>query len=110
MKISVDDQDLYTLSEVQKKVIKNDIHDDEFEDDVKRRLKWVLHHKYEQCFKRLKEEWDKKLPSLGIKSVPTNEQEYAELVFSQKEYKSRKQKEEEFVKQEEGRKNNEVVV
>lgn len=110
MKISVDDKELYTLSETKKKVIKNDIHEDEFDEDSKRRLKWVLEHKYEQCFKRLKEEWDKKLPGLGIKNVPTNAEEYAELVFSQKEYKSRKQREEEYEKQEEEQKKNESVV
>ena len=90
MKISVDDQELFTLSETQKKIIKNDINADLFEDDMKRRLNWVLTHKYEQCFKRFKAEWDAKLPALGVESIPTDPDAYAALVFARPEYKDRK--------------------
>jgi hypothetical protein len=93
MKISVNDQELFTLSETQKTVIKNDIPEDIFDEDMKRRLQWVLTHKYEQCFKRLKDEWDQKLASNGVKSVPTDPDEYAQLVFSQPNYKDRKARE-----------------
>ena len=37
MKISVDDVELYTLSETQSNVIKYDINSDEFDADMKRR-------------------------------------------------------------------------
>lgn len=90
MKISVDDQELFTLSEVQKSVIKNDIHEDMFDDDMKRRLQYILMHKYEQCFVRLKQEWDKKLCDCGVKMIPTDPEEYAKLVFSQNDYKDKK--------------------
>lgn len=90
MKISVNDKELYTLTETQKNVIKNDINTDTFDTDMERRLEWVLKHKYEQCFKRLKSEWDKKLIENGVKSVPTDPDEYAELVFLQPNYKDRK--------------------
>ena len=93
MKISVDDTELYTLSTTQKNVIKNDINADDFDDDMKRRLDWVLRHKYEQCFKRLKAEWDVKLPALGVSSIPTDPDAYAELVFAREEYKDRKDRE-----------------
>jgi len=88
MKISVNDQHLFTLSETQKKVIKNDIHEEIFEDDMKRRLQWVLSHKYENCFKRLKEAWEPILAQ-RYQSVPTNPDAFAELVFSQPDYKNR---------------------
>ena len=90
MKISVDDKELYTLSETKKNVIKNDINADDFDADMKRRLDWVLNHKYEQCFKRLKNEWDMKLPALGVETIPTDPDAYAELVFARPEYKDRK--------------------
>jgi hypothetical protein len=93
MKISVNDQELFTLNETQKSVIKNNIHEDEFEADMRRRLQWVLMHKYEQCFKHLKSEWDAKLPALGVTSVPTDPDAYAQLVFAQPTYKSRKARE-----------------
>jgi hypothetical protein len=90
MKISVDGKELFTLTDIQKQVIKDNVHADIFEDDMKRRLQWVLTHKYEQCFLALKQEWDQKLASNGVKSVPTDPDEYAQLVFSQPNYKNRK--------------------
>lgn len=92
MKISVDDIELFTLSETQKKVLKNDIHDDIFDDDMKRRLNYILIHKYEQCFQRLKHEWIPKLKAKGIKSMPMDDDELAELIFSQNDYMDRKAK------------------
>lgn len=93
MKISVDDKELFRLSETQKKVIKNDIQEEIFEEDMKRRLQYIITHKYENCFARLKQEWDSKLAAKGIDMIPTNPDDYAELVFSQPEYKNRSQRE-----------------
>jgi hypothetical protein len=89
MKIKINNREIFELSETQKKVIKNDIHDDEFDADMERRLKYILSHKYEQCFKRLKAEWEPKLKT-KLESIPTNDDAFAELVFSQPDYKSRK--------------------
>lgn len=93
MKISIDDQELFTLSETQKKVIKNDIHEEIFDEDMKRRIKWVLlDQKYQRCFERLKNEWEPKLKAAGIKMIPTDPDELAELIFSQPEYRNRSQR------------------
>lgn len=92
MKILVDNKELFTLSEIQKKVMQDEIPSEIFDQDMARRLKWVLFHKYEECFKKLKEEWDKKLKDNGIQSVPTDEDKYAELVFAQQNYKNRSQR------------------
>lgn len=94
MKISVNDKELFTLSEVQEKVIKNDIREESFIEDMTRRLKWViLEEKYKKCFERLKSEWEPRLKAAGYKMIPTDEEEFAVLVFSQPEYKSRSQRE-----------------
>jgi hypothetical protein len=90
MKISINDVELMTFSETKKSVIKNDIHADEFDSDIARRLKYVIEHKYEQCFMRLKKEWDPILVANGVKMVPTDQDEYASLVFAQPNYKDRK--------------------
>ena len=93
MKISVDDKELFTLSDIQTKVIQNDIPLDIFDEDMKRRLQYILTHKYEQCFIRLKAEWDPKLSASGVKMIPTDPDEYAKLVFSQSSYKDRASRE-----------------
>ncbi len=89
MKISVNDVELFSLSDTQKKVICNDISTVIFDEDMKRRLQYILTHKYEQCFKRLKIEWDAKLEAAGVASIPTNRDAYAELVFALPAYKDR---------------------
>lgn len=93
MKISVDGVEILTLSELQKNVIKNDILDDIFDADMKRRITYILLHKYERCFGRLKEEWEPKLKEAGLESVPLDNDKFAELVFKQPNYKSRSQRE-----------------
>lgn len=103
MKISVDDLELFRLSETQKKVIKNDIDEDIFDEDMKRRLHYILTHKYERCFKRLKEEWvdtidekgKNKLANNGVHSIPTDRDALSELIISQKNYKNKKSRESE---------------
>jgi len=92
MKIKVDNEDVFELTATQKKVIKNDIDEDIFDADMKRRVRYIIEHKYERCFERLKREWEPKLAAKGIESLPTNRDAFAELVFTQPEYKSRKQK------------------
>ena len=92
MKISVDDEELFTLSETQKKVIQNDIFLESFEADMHRRLKYVLMHKYGQCFKRLKSEWEPRLKANGVRNIPLDDEEFAQLVFSQPNYKNRSQR------------------
>lgn len=90
MKVSVDGKDLFELSDIQKRVICNDIHEDIFDEDMKRRLQYILMDKYENCFKRLKLEWDEKLAASGVKALPVDKDEYAQLVFSQPNYMCRK--------------------
>ena len=95
MKIKVDDQEILELSETQKKVICNDIPEEIFDEDMKRRVKYVLMHKYEQCFKRLKQEWEPKLKASGLKSIPLDDDEFAELALSQSNYMSRSKRDKE---------------
>lgn len=89
MKVSINDVELFTLSETQKLVIANDIDANILMDDLSRRIQYIITHKYEQCFKRLKEEWDSKLAAKGVEMIPTNPDSYAQLVFSQPDYKSK---------------------
>lgn len=96
MKISVDDQEILTLSKTQKQVLMNDINEEIFEDDIKRRIQYIVTHKYEQCFKRLKDEWEPKLSQIGVTMLPTNPDAFAELVFCQSNYKNRSHREKEL--------------
>ena len=91
MKISIDGQEVFSLSETQKSVIKSAIPYDIFEADMKRRLEWVLTHKYEQCFERLKKEWEPKLKE-RYQMLPSGDDAIAQLICSQPDYKDGKAK------------------
>ena len=93
MKISVDDKEVFSLNETQKRVIKNDIHEDVFEEDMKRRLHYILDHKYQRCFERLKAEWEPKLAASGVAMIPTDKDAFAQMVFAHPEYRDRKKRE-----------------
>ena len=88
--VTVNGIDLFTLSDIQCKVMQNVVSSDIFEDDMKRRLQWILTHAYDEWFKLLKEEWDPKLIANGVTMVPTDPDAYAQLVFSQPNYQDRK--------------------
>lgn len=91
MKVRLDNETVLELNEIKKKVIKNDVEEEIFEDDMKRRLHWVLSHKYEQCMKRLKQEWEPKLKE-RYETVPSSDDGLAELIFSQPDYKNKSQR------------------
>ncbi len=98
MKISVNGKLLLELSEIQKKVICNDIDATTLDNDLKARIAWVLLHKYERCFKRLKEQWEPRLKKAGVASIPLDNDAFAQLVFSQRDYKDRAQRDAEAKK------------
>jgi hypothetical protein len=92
MEVKLNDVPVLQLNTTKQKVIKNDIHEDEFSDDMARRLNCVLTHKYEACYERLKKEWEPKLIARGASSLPTDKDAFAELIFSQPDYLNRKQR------------------
>lgn len=92
MKISVNDKELFTLTDTQKKVICDYMSSDIMEEDLKRRLKWIILHLYEQAFNQLKNKWEPKLAE-RVGAVPTNREALAELIFEQPDYEDRKQRE-----------------
>lgn len=89
MKIRLDNDEVFELTQIQQKVIQNDIPSEIFVDDVKRRLKHEMENKYQQCYRRLKEEWEPKLAERGVEMIPTNQDAFAQLVFTQPDYKDR---------------------
>ena len=89
MKISVNDVELFTLTDIQKQVIMDYIPEEIFEEDMKRRLNYVLMHLYDQAYNKLKTEWEPKLIENGIDSFPSLPDKFAALVFGQPNYKSR---------------------
>ena len=83
------------LLEARQEVLSKDDYMKEEEKELCDRMAWILQHKYERCFERLKLEWNPKLEARGLTEVPADPDAFAELVFSQPDYKDRSQREEE---------------
>lgn len=56
------------------------------------RMAWILKHKFERCMERLRNEWTPRLAAKGLTEVPSDDQEFANLVFSQPDYKDREKR------------------
>lgn len=95
MKIFVNDECVYELNDTQLKVLADEINKDVLEADIKRRVSWVIKHKYERCFERIKKQYEPFLAAHGHNMVPTHPDALAELIFTLPEYKDRKKRDDE---------------
>lgn len=93
MKIAVDGVEVFTLTETQKKVFAYEIHKDAVEQEIKDMLKWILEHKFERCFERMKKQWEPVLIKEGAQSIPLKKETFAEHVFKHPKFKNRDQRE-----------------
>lgn len=92
MTLPIRDPEGFALTEIQKKVIQNDILLNIFNEDMERRRKLgLLLEKYTQCMRRLRLEWEPRLLADGYNLSPTDD-EFAQTVFSHPEYKNRTQR------------------
>lgn len=92
MKFYCNDELFFEINSTKEKVFKYEILEDAFEEDIKRRMRWIIEQKYKECFSLLRREWEPKLKANGVKMIPLDEDEFAELVFSQPNYKSGSQR------------------
>lgn len=90
MRVSVNDQELFTLAQRKLALLADSIHSDILDTDLKRRLEWVLKNKVDQSYERFEKEW---LPKLRadplVESIPTSKQAFVELVIARANYKNR---------------------
>lgn len=89
MEIKINDEVILKLSDIQKKVLMNDISFDIFEEDIARRLCYIIMHKHDQSLKRLQEEWTPKFKDMGKNSIPLNDEKFCEMVFNTKGYEDK---------------------
>jgi len=89
MKVSVDSVDIFTVTDHHKDVFNDSIPRDQVDLALKNAMFEILNHKYNACFNRLKREWEPKLLARGITTIPTDKDAFAELVFTQEDYKDK---------------------
>lgn len=89
MKVVVNDAEVLSFSDIQEQIIKDYIPSEIYDEDMTRRIQWVLNTIYDEAFKQLKTTWDIKLQENGVTMIPTDQESYAKLVFSQPNYMDR---------------------
>ena len=89
MKISINDKVILTIDDTELNILKHGIFDERLEEDISSRIKWILVKKINDSLKTIKEEWYPKIKELGLTEIPIDDYEFAKLVFQQKGYKKR---------------------
>lgn len=92
--IKADGQEIFRVTPTHKRMISL-VHDMNPDDYCEQKMAWILKHKYERCMERLRNEWTERLAAKGVTEVPSDDDEFAELVFSQDDYKNRSTRENE---------------
>ncbi len=88
MQIKLDDEVLFEIDEIMLKLLANDLLDPI--EEIKRRLRYIIEHKCDQCFDRLEKEYKQKLiDDPEIPALPKSRRDMAELILSRKDYKNR---------------------
>lgn len=88
MKCTLNDQDIFVLTEAQIKVFKHLIPEDELETHLKGLILYVVSQKLRECVSKLFEEWKPKLAEEGVKQIPLSDAELAEMIISRDDYVS----------------------
>ncbi len=90
MQITVDGVDLFEVNATEMEMLAYFLSAKTLDSDCKRRLKWVLTHKIEQCYKRFREEW---MPILqadpAVTEVPIDDEAFFKMVKVRSDYNDR---------------------
>lgn len=101
MKIKIEhknkqEKELLDITSTKQKILKDVFFEEDLQSEVERLVTWILEHQIEQQMVKIRNTWLPKLKELGVKSIPTDDEEFAELVFSRPEYQSRSQRDKKF--------------
>jgi len=90
--VSVDGEEAFKILSIKRKLIREATSTKDCYSWCVDKMKFVLLHKYERCMQRLRQEWEARLAAKGFSSVPSDDDEFANLVFSQPDYKNRSER------------------
>lgn len=90
--VSVDNTEVFRISPSQRQLLRF-YENAKSMDYYKEKIKWILIHKYERCLERLRKNWESNFSQLGIESIPVDNQQFCQMVFSHPTYKSKKERE-----------------
>ncbi|BAQ88145.1 hypothetical protein [uncultured Mediterranean phage uvMED] len=83
-----------TLTDLQQKILSNDLYNDTDNAGVDAWIDGAITGKINNCWKRFQQEWTTKLMNDDsfTDAIPSNQEEFVNLVLSQSSYQTRKQR------------------
>ena len=83
-----------TLTDLQQKILSNDLYNDTDNAGIDTWIQGAIDGKLNNCWKRMQQEWTTKLMNdeSFTDSIPSNQEEFVNLVLSQSSYQNRKQR------------------
>ncbi len=89
--IKKDNTEIFQISDVDLKLMADELVD--VEDEINRRIQWVIEHKCEQVYKRFRQQWEGKLKSENVETIPMQKEAFVNLITVRADYKNRAQRE-----------------
>lgn len=89
MKILLDGKEIYEISEVQLNIFKSEIDSKDLSAYLEKIITNTIKDNVTIVFNRLKKEWIVKLKEAGVKNIPLDDMEFAQLIFNQDSYDSK---------------------
>ena len=83
-----------TLTDLQQKILSNDLYNDTDNAGLDAWMQGAIDGKINNCWKRMQQEWTTKLMNDDsfTDAIPSNQEEFVNLVLSQSSYQTRKQR------------------
>ena len=83
-----------TLTDVQQKILSNDLYNDTDNAGIDDWIQGVIDGKINNCWKRMQQEWTTKLMNDDsfTDSIPSNQADFVALVTTRSDYQTRKQR------------------
>jgi hypothetical protein len=83
-----------TLTDLQQKILSNDLYNDTDNAGIDDWIQGAIDGKLNNCWKRFQQEWTTKLMNdeSFTDAIPSNQEEFVNLVLSQSSYQNRKQR------------------
>jgi len=82
MKCTLNNKEIFDLSDSQINVLKHCIPEEQLEDHLKAVILYVVKHKLVECAGKLFEEWKPKLIAEGVKEIPISAYDVLFLIIS----------------------------
>ncbi len=85
--IKKDDAEIFQIDDINIKLLEDQLV--EVEDEINRRLQWVIDHKCEKIYSRFRKKWEAILIAEGAQTIPASKADFVTQITQRADYKNR---------------------